>query len=240
MGITNKIVVQSTVPATVQATNSDPDVRPESSTPSCTETVYDGVDDYYTSFDSNAIVSGAFTIAMEVYRPTNPSQYTWITTLSNAGVNYPFGLFWNVNNYYFRMQKNSGSEGYVSSLAPTPGVWSKIVFGLHTTNRAFLHYYNGTSWASLTNLLGTAPMASYDRFVLGAPPPGSSQNPINATLKNVQLYSGEASNPTDWDTTTTSLSGVTLKFEAPDGSFENTSPSITYVKSGAPSIEGCT
>jgi hypothetical protein len=240
LGITNKIVVQSTVQATVQTTNTDPGVKPDPPAAGCNETVYDGVDDSYTSFDSNLLLSGAFTVAMEVYRPSNISQYTWITTLSNAGVDYPFGIFWNVTNDYFRIQKNSGSEGYVSSLAPTAAVWGRLVFGIQTNNQAFFYYYNGTSWAGSENLLTTTAMAAHDRFILGGPPPGSTQNTINATLRNVQIYDGEASNKNGWDTTTSSLLGVTLKAEAADGSFENVSPSATYVKAGDPVIQECT
>lgn len=234
MGITNKIVVQSTVQATVQATNTDPEVKPESGTP-CFYTEYDGVGDHFYS-------------AAAAFKDTGPQTFVcefWFDVGAQDGglfSNNPLGATTKgIQTFYqgstdrlFFNGRWGGAWKTTGIQVVTEGAWHTFVATFDTTDSSF--WYDG----SLVGTIATGAFTpSTDNFYIGMDHYATSRL-LQGRIKNFGHYQGKVTNGADWvPGDSGSLTGITgTIYEAPFGNDEGT-PARTFTSIGDPTKVAC-
>lgn len=199
--------------------------------PSCLYTEYDGVDDSYFSTDASLrTIASQETWCCEVFMREAPAAYGTIMGGRTSGL-------------ITEIQLRGGADGWTigaTAGAKTSGIftynqWIKMVAVLNVDRNGSQIYIDGVAGNNST--IGTNHVISgtADEFVLGAS--DSDGNTAYCDLRNVERYTGIASNPTDWiPGDTNSLTGTTLLMQSIDGSGTDNQQGFTFTKVGDPQI----
>lgn len=205
----------------------------------CYETVYDGVDDSNQSSDAGLKIAGAQTWCCEFYIDSSVGT-GFCPVLSNINGPSTAGLAIYSNANTVVLQKCTTDGAQVNILKSGIGqlaqaTWYTCVGALDNTSMTF-HIdavsMTGTDGAG-NQIIDTA---TTDFYIAGHK--GSSFGDIK--IRNVEIYSGKASNPTAWvPGNTGSLSGVSLVMQSKDGG-STIETSQSFVESGDPTRQLCT
>lgn len=238
MGITTTISAGITAPLSSQISNVYPDERKAAdAVVACTETYYDGTNDYFTSSDAALKIGGQFTFAAEVkFSSVTIFDTIWSCRSSNAG----FGMYVsNSNSGIQAITTNSGGTNSIPTSAGgtiTTGVYYKLLMYCDATT-AYL-YIDGVLAATgaSAHTAGIGTITRNPRLGADIDTPSRA---LNGYIRNVTYGSGATSNPTGWvPTDPSSLTGVTEIMYSSDGNGTNRN-SIAFTTTGAPSTADC-
>jgi hypothetical protein len=207
--------------------------------PCIVDTTYDGVDDNFTTSSSEVNFTGAQTWCAEFYIESSPTTFlnpifSNVRTDSLGGM----ALIWDNTSNIFAGIKFDSSGGFrqvdLTSPASPKGVWKTGV--IIVTDTSISTWIDGVahnqSGGSGSHVMGTP----NGLFRIGGHRPSWE---LDGKLRNVEIYSGEASNPTDWEPgNTSSMSGVTLKMQSTEGNGTN-GQSISFTTVGDPVTSTC-
>lgn len=200
-------------------------------------TTYDGVDDAYSSDSSSLQIDGSQTWCFEFMIDDISSAFTEIfgnytSVKPRNGMN--FNLSGGDRLQLLAAQDNgtngSGSYNSLANFDVEVDTWYQVVGVLDVDGSTLEMYIDGVSQGSVS-----APSFGVGTgdFKIATNP--SESRHTNLILKNIEIYSGVASNPTNWiPRSTTSLNNVTLVMQSEDGSGTDNNQGITFTASGNP------
>jgi hypothetical protein len=200
------------------------------------ETAYDGSGDYYTSTNDSLKMAGYQTWCFSF--KTN-SVYSGQTVIDNSTVYNYNGINFYISYGYMYLQV--GVNGYTRTAWYSGGyaanTWYNIVMVMSSTEICF--YVDGVKCTYPVSTDGNVDTPISD-FVIGAHKTGFnafSPQYFNGSVKEVEIYSGAATNPTSWiPGSTGSLTGTTLVMQSRNGSGTDNVQGITFTKVGNPQI----
>jgi len=197
--------------------------------------LYDG-SSYSSTTEAAMIEGGDHTWACEAWLDSTPTGVLMglmgDTVPGTSGMQLLYVESTKVLNY-------GGANGTANSLYSMTGLldqWVTIV-GVHDRAGANV----ATVWVNATEGTNdplTGASAASTTFRLGTGPDNTTRE-LYGRLRNVEIYSGVATNPGDWvPGNTSSMSGVTLKYQSTSGG-EESDPSITWATTGTPVKTAC-
>lgn len=192
------------------------------------QTSFDGVDDFISSSDTSLKISGAQTFALEVFIKEDPaSNYEGIiSNYSGPGMGIQNNTNGNIAFY--------ATGGLVGEVDVTSYInqWIKVMLYFDGTNA--VSYINGVQQHSMVSSLTQATSSLY----IGQMGPQYAGRFFEGIIRNIEIYSGFPSNPSNWiPGDTSSLTGTTLVMQSRDGSGTDNDQGITFSKTGTYTIE---
>jgi len=200
------------------------------------ETTYDGTDDGHVSSAAALKISGAQTWCCEVWVDPGITG-AWRTPLTNCDTNVSgFEVVFNPSTNRFAFYKffNFNNESSWHTTVVSRGQWIKLVAVQQADNNNTI-YVDGVSGP-----LGgtTAPQVATLDFQIAKERVGAGANyDWHGKVRNVEIYSGEATNPASWvPGDIGSLTGTTLRMRSRNGSGLDNQQGLLFNASGDPVV----
>lgn len=238
MGLTTKFAQKLTVPfSAVLSADPDNKVIPSEEV-GCFYTAYDGVDDKFSTTDAALKINGSQTWCCEFLVSASASSSN-VPLLSNrtnnvAGFYLNFDARAGVNSLFATYDVPGNYWGSRTSGGVTRDTWYKLV--VTYADQDIKIYLDAVDATVVFNSPAVNIVAPTGNFNIGGDNVG---NEFYGSLKNVEIYSGVASNPTAWiPGDTGSLSGVSLVNQVPAADGVN-NEGISYTTYGDPQTLPC-
>jgi hypothetical protein len=160
-------------------------------------TSYDGVGDYYYSTDSALRIAGTQTWCFELYMPSSNTS-SWEAILSNGINSNPR------NGFLIEVDPSSGSIHAVMSIIGTSvtAVNTGVISGKKDQWVSVIMSYDGSTLSTFFDgVAGGTALGGLETSVLDfyiGNTQFSGRGTLEGSIKNIEIYSGSATNPTEW------------------------------------------
>jgi hypothetical protein len=201
----------------------------------CTETYYDGVNDFFYSSEAALKIGGQFTFATQV-KFNSLTNFDSIYTCRDASTGFNIYIYSDGRVQYLATDSGVNSIATAPAGSITTGVYHDIVCTCDaTTARIYIDgVLKNTGAASLTSGMGTIVKNPYLATAYDA-----ASRVLHGYMKNITFGSGNTSTPTAWTPTDpSSLVGMTEIMYSTDGNGTNRN-SLTFTQVGDPITADC-
>jgi len=207
----------------------------------CYYTDYDGVDDNRSSTDASLKSANKWTLCTEMYLDSGSATNSRMMGNLGGGTGGYIFAYKNTGDirFYVHDGTTAGDFTWVGGVAAINNQFVKMVATITNAKRELFVDINDTnglvSRGTNTTAL-TIENGGYGDFQFGST--GSTEF-TKSRIRNTQIYTGEATNPTAWVTSdTTTLSGVALVLQSDDGG-SNIETGQVFTTGGAPVRTEC-